>query len=132
MRFFWGTVGFSGSGTSPAATRSEQAARSSYRWRTSSWTTRHGQYGTWWSTPESGGSASVLVSPQWSTSVSWEERAVHLALTRAAIQRSPQWLPSEGVNRRYEARLCDYYGRPVYWAQPMYDDAKRETHTAAS
>jgi PRC-barrel domain len=60
----------------------------------------------------------VLVAPHWASSVSWEERKVHLDLRRQAIKDSPEWNPDAAVNREYEARLYDYYGRPVYWATP--------------
>lgn len=40
---------------------------------------------------------------------------VYMDLTRQAIQDSPVWNPDTGVNRQYEARLYDYYGRPSYW-----------------
>ena len=58
----------------------------------------------------------VLVAPHWASRISWEESKVHVDLSRLAIQKSPQWSPTEPVNREYEARLYDYYGRPVYWA----------------
>lgn len=57
----------------------------------------------------------VLVAPKWASRISWEERVVHLGLTRAAIKNSPAWVPSAAVNREYEARLYNYYGHPVYW-----------------
>lgn len=57
----------------------------------------------------------VLVAPHWASRVSWEERKVHIDLTRQAIKDSPEWNASEAVNREYEARLYDYHGRPVYW-----------------
>jgi hypothetical protein len=58
----------------------------------------------------------VLVSPWWASRVSWEERKVFLELSGQEIQASPEWNPEAGVNREYEARLYDYYGRPVYWS----------------
>ena len=57
----------------------------------------------------------VLVSSQWTSRVSWPERKVYVDLTRDAIKKSPEWNPGEPVNREYETRLYDYYGRPVYW-----------------
>jgi hypothetical protein len=62
------------------------------------------------------GGTNVLVAPDWATRVSWAERQIHVDLTRQAIKDSPAWNPSAAVNRRYEARLYDYYGRPAYWA----------------
>ena len=58
----------------------------------------------------------VLVAPRWATSVSWEESTVHVDLTREQIKSSPEWDPNAPVNREYEVRLYDYYGRPAYWA----------------
>ncbi len=57
----------------------------------------------------------VLVSSQWITEVRWETTRVHVDLARETIERSPEFDPSTPVNREYEARLYDYYGRPVYW-----------------
>lgn len=58
----------------------------------------------------------VLVAPQWARQINWLESRVHVDLTREAIKRSPEWHPETAVNRSYEERLYDYYGRPVYWA----------------
>jgi uncharacterized protein YrrD len=57
----------------------------------------------------------VLVSPQWITQVSWGRGQVDVDLDRATIERSPEFDPAMPVNRGYETRLYDYYGRPVYW-----------------
>jgi uncharacterized protein YrrD len=57
----------------------------------------------------------VLVSPHWANRISWAEKKVFIDLSRQAIKNSPEWDPSAPVNREYEARLYDYYGRPVYW-----------------
>lgn len=57
----------------------------------------------------------VLVAPQWSNRISWEESNVYVGLSREAIKSSPAWDPNAAVNREYEERLYDYYGRPVYW-----------------
>jgi len=57
----------------------------------------------------------VLVAPHWASRISWEEQAVFVDLSRQAIKDSPKWDASAPVNREYEARLYDYYGRPVYW-----------------
>jgi hypothetical protein len=47
--------------------------------------------------------------------VSWSESKVHVVLSRETIKNSPEFDPTVPVNREYEARLYDYYGRPVYW-----------------
>ncbi len=57
----------------------------------------------------------VLVSPHWANRISWVERMVYVDMSRQAIKYSPEWNADAGINREYEARLYDYYGRPVYW-----------------
>jgi hypothetical protein len=57
----------------------------------------------------------VVVSPEWITEVAWGESKVHVDLTREAIKNSPEYDPVESVNRLYEERLYDFYGRPKYW-----------------
>lgn len=57
----------------------------------------------------------VLIIPDWITSIQWEHRAVAVDLTREGVKGSPEYNPNEPINREYEARLFDYYGRPVYW-----------------
>lgn len=57
----------------------------------------------------------VLVAPHWASRISWEENRVYLGMSREAIKNSPVWDASDAVDREYETRLYDYYGRPVYW-----------------
>ena len=63
----------------------------------------------------------VLIAPHWVTHVRWVESKVHVDLSREVIKNSPEWKETEGVNREYEARLYDYYGRPTYWASSAPD-----------
>ncbi len=58
----------------------------------------------------------VLVAPRWANHVGWTKEEVYLDLSREAIKGCPEWDPTAGVNREYETRLYDYYGRPQYWA----------------
>ena len=75
----------------------------------------------------------VLVAPHWASSISWEQRKVHVALSREAIKNSPEWNPASPVNREYETRLYDYYGRPAYWATaPARPDASPPKHHSVS
>jgi hypothetical protein len=55
----------------------------------------------------------VLVAPEWAIRISWEERKVYVDLVREAIRTSPEWDPTAAVDREYETRLHDHYGRPV-------------------
>ena len=57
----------------------------------------------------------VLVAPHWTNRISWAEKKVFVDLSRQAIKNSPEWNATAPINREYEARLYDYYGRPVYW-----------------
>lgn len=61
------------------------------------------------------GSGSVIVPPQWIEGFDWEEKLAHVERTREQIESSPDFEAGAPVNREYEARLYDYYGRPVYW-----------------
>ena len=57
----------------------------------------------------------VLIAPWMIRSVRWSESKVHLDMTRDQVQAAPEYDPSTPVNREYESRLYDYYGRPAYW-----------------
>lgn len=57
----------------------------------------------------------VLVAPVWIESLHWAEAKVRVNLTRAKIKKSPEFDPAAPVNREYEERLYDFYGRPKYW-----------------
>jgi sporulation protein YlmC with PRC-barrel domain len=57
----------------------------------------------------------VLVSPHWAHRVSWGERKVYVEMSRRTIKNSPEWMVTSAINREYETRLYDYYGRPGYW-----------------
>jgi hypothetical protein len=58
----------------------------------------------------------VLIAPNWIDHVDWLKREVKLNLNKQKVASSPQYHPSDPINREYETRLYDYYGRPVYWA----------------
>jgi len=57
----------------------------------------------------------VLISVEWIESVSWLENEVQVDVASEAIKNSPEFDPSQPVNREYEMVLYDYYGRPKYW-----------------
>lgn len=71
----------------------------------------------------------VLVSPDWASEVSWEDRRVEVLLSRDAIKSSPEWDPTIAVNREYETRLYDYYRKPKYWEQSRRDEHGSEQHS---
>jgi hypothetical protein len=58
----------------------------------------------------------VITSPDWVKEIKWSESEVTVDVTRDVIKDCPQFDPSAPVNREYEERLYDYYGRAKYWA----------------
>ena len=59
----------------------------------------------------------MLVSTSWVESVNWPDKRVSVDLDIEAIRHSPEYDPSKPINREYELRLYDYYGRPHYWEE---------------
>ena len=59
----------------------------------------------------------VLISPQWLSSIDCDRRRVNVSMDQKCILSSPEFHPEEAVNRAYEEKLYDYYGRPIYWAE---------------
>jgi hypothetical protein len=57
----------------------------------------------------------VLITPTWIDSINWTESKVSVDLTGEEVKNSPEYNPLSPVNRRYEERLYDFYGRPKYW-----------------
>ena len=58
---------------------------------------------------------SVLVPPDWIEELSWAKSSVRVNVDRESIRHAPAFDPAAPVNREYEVRLYDYYGRPRYW-----------------
>jgi hypothetical protein len=54
----------------------------------------------------------VLISPRWAKQVNWESRTVEVDLTQDSVKNSPRYDPTIPINKEYEVRLYDYYGRP--------------------
>lgn len=57
----------------------------------------------------------VLLAPQWITEVRWPDGRVVVDLTRRQIKEAPEFDATAPINRRYEERMYDFYGRPSYW-----------------
>jgi uncharacterized protein YrrD len=60
---------------------------------------------------------SVLISPEWVRDIGWEEREVWVDVPKQTIEDSPTYDPAAPINREYETRMYDYYGRPRYWTR---------------
>jgi hypothetical protein len=57
----------------------------------------------------------VLIAPPWIERVSWEDSKVYVQLSRETIQTGPDYIEEQPINREYENRLYDHYGRRAYW-----------------
>lgn len=58
----------------------------------------------------------VIIPPNWIENISWSDSEVLVNVDKETIKNSPEFNPLEPVNRKYEIRFYDYYGRPKYWA----------------
>ena len=74
----------------------------------------------------------VLVPPFWAGQVCWEASDIVLGLSREEVRQCPEWNPDAPVDRTYEKRLYDHYGRPAYWEQygvaPEHQAPKAPAH----
>jgi hypothetical protein len=57
----------------------------------------------------------VLIAPQWIQDIDWGTSKVRVDVTAEQVKDSPGYDPAMPVNRAYEQRLYDFYGRPAYW-----------------
>jgi len=60
----------------------------------------------------------VLVSPEWISTIRWENRHVRVDLDKETIDSSPHFDPKECLTRDYEEMLYSYYNRAKYWSEP--------------
>jgi hypothetical protein len=57
----------------------------------------------------------VILSPLWAVAVDWPGKKVHVDITREKVKSSPKYDSKAPLQRRYEAKLFDHYGRRTYW-----------------
>lgn len=57
----------------------------------------------------------VLISTAWVRDLDWAEATLSIDVTCEEVRDGPEYDPRKPVNREYEARYYDYYGRPRYW-----------------
>jgi len=55
----------------------------------------------------------VLISSLWVQDIDWSITKVFVDKNRKEIEESPEYHPEKAVNLEYEARLYDFYGRPL-------------------
>jgi hypothetical protein len=57
----------------------------------------------------------VLISHKWVNFIDWSKQTVEVDMTRETIEGSPEYDPNKPVNREYEVRMYDFYGKPHDW-----------------
>lgn len=57
----------------------------------------------------------VLLSPHWVEELDWADETAAVGMSRDQVKASPEYDHRQPINRDYETRLYDFYGRPVYW-----------------
>ena len=61
------------------------------------------------------GGRTVLLSPDWVRRVDWNNREIHVDMSRDAVKGSPEYNPTMEMSREYEEKLHGHYRRPAYW-----------------
>lgn len=59
----------------------------------------------------------VLISKEWIKDINWSEAEVKVDLKQEEIKNSPEYDPNMPVNKEYETRLYNFYGKPIYWKE---------------
>ncbi|MEX2491595.1 MAG: PRC-barrel domain-containing protein [Nitrospirales bacterium] len=57
----------------------------------------------------------VIISPTWVNAIDWSHQRVDVGMTQEMIERSPEFTPDQPIDKEYEIRLYDYYGKPHDW-----------------
>jgi hypothetical protein len=57
----------------------------------------------------------VLVSPSWVQEIDWDQKRLHVDISADQVTQAPEWQPGQPVDRAFEERVHDHYGRPRYW-----------------
>jgi hypothetical protein len=55
----------------------------------------------------------VLIGVEWVDRVSWPDKRVFVEVTREQVKSSPE--PVDSIDRDYERRMHEHYGRTGYW-----------------
>jgi hypothetical protein len=57
----------------------------------------------------------VLMAPDWIGLIEWSASKIHTVLSGDQVKNCPEFDSSRPINREYEVKLYDFYGRPKYW-----------------
>lgn len=58
-----------------------------------------------------------MVAPGWIKQVSWDEKSVVVNIGKQKIEEAPEYERGMAVDREYEQKLHDHYGRDPYWSR---------------
>lgn len=61
----------------------------------------------------------VVISPAWIHKVDWSAGEIRVAMSREAVQESPELDITKLPDRDYEERLFEHYGHKPYWQNPI-------------
>ena len=56
----------------------------------------------------------VLLSPRWVERMDWSKSRVYVDVTKAKVESSPEYDPSQPIQHSYERDLHEHYGHSVY------------------
>jgi sporulation protein YlmC with PRC-barrel domain len=59
------------------------------------------------------GGRTVLLAPEWASRIDWSRKQVHIDVTRAEVEASPEYDPAADIDGAYEERLAEALRRPV-------------------
>ncbi|GJL70713.1 MAG: hypothetical protein NPIRA06_33480 [Nitrospirales bacterium] len=57
----------------------------------------------------------VLMAPKWVSFIDWDKHTVAVDMPRDTIEKSPEYDPNQPIDREYEVRMYDFYGKPHDW-----------------
>jgi hypothetical protein len=57
----------------------------------------------------------ILISPAWISQISWPDRSLSVELSREVLKDAPEYDENKTIDRDYEFKLFNYYGKEIYW-----------------
>lgn len=64
----------------------------------------------------------VLLAPAWVEAIEWTTQRFTVDVTRELLKKSPEFDPGDLIEREYEKRLYEHYGRRGYWLTDGAED----------
>jgi len=57
----------------------------------------------------------VLIATEWVTKINWPGKMATVSIPPDKLEAGPEFDYSAPINRAYELKIYDFYGRPAYW-----------------